>query len=52
MPVDTLKTSMQVDGEGAMLTLRRRVETNGPGTLWEGSLAAAATSFAGSYPWW
>lgn len=52
MPIDTVKTSLQVEGKSALQTLRGRVEENGPGTLWEGSLAAAATSFAGSYPWW
>jgi len=52
MPVDTVKTSLQVDGKDALVTIRRRVEKNGPSTLWEGSAAAAATSFAGSYPWW
>jgi hypothetical protein len=52
MPIDTLKTSLQVDGDDALAAIKERLETRGPGTLWEGSLAAAATSFAGSYPWW
>mmetsp|Transcript_28085 Transcript_28085/g.82535 ORF Transcript_28085/g.82535 Transcript_28085/m.82535 type:complete len:354 (+) Transcript_28085:1-1062(+) len=52
LPIDTIKTSLQVDGEGALDTLRKRVDANGVGTLWEGGLASAATSFAGSYPWW
>mmetsp|Transcript_19704 Transcript_19704/g.48433 ORF Transcript_19704/g.48433 Transcript_19704/m.48433 type:complete len:197 (-) Transcript_19704:332-922(-) len=52
LPVDTAKTSLQVDGAGALDTLRRRVDTAGVGTLWEGAFASAATSFAGSYPWW
>lgn len=52
LPLDTVKTTLQVEGETALGTLRRKVETGGPQVLWEGAYAAAATSFVGSYPWW
>lgn len=48
-PVDALKTALQVDGDTTALT--DRIQTLGPGVLWRGSLAAAAATFVGNYPW-
>ena len=48
-PVDALKTALQVDGSATALT--DRISTVGPGVLWRGSLAAAAATFVGNYPW-
>mmetsp|Transcript_12185 Transcript_12185/g.31892 ORF Transcript_12185/g.31892 Transcript_12185/m.31892 type:complete len:260 (+) Transcript_12185:2-781(+) len=52
LPVDTIKTTLQVEGDTALATLRRKVDESGPQALWEGAYAAAATTFVGSYPWW
>ena len=48
-PVDALKTALQVDGDTTALT--ERITALGPGVLWRGSLAAAAATFVGNYPW-
>ncbi|CAE7731507.1 PET8 [Symbiodinium microadriaticum] len=43
MPVDTLKTSMQVGG--------KVVAVKGPPVFWYGALAASSATFVGHYPW-
>ena len=48
-PVDSVKTAAQVDGDVAALFQRCR--DLGPLVLWRGSLAAAAATFVGNYPW-
>ena len=49
MPLDTLKTSLQVHGEAR--TLARKVRAVGPSTLFHGYLGAAGASMVGYYPW-
>lgn len=49
MPLDTLKTSLQVHGEAQ--TLVRKVRTAGPSTLFHGYLGTAGASMLGYYPW-
>ncbi|KAG2451761.1 hypothetical protein HYH02_003540 [Chlamydomonas schloesseri] len=51
MPVDTVKTIMQVEGKDAVAALWRKVATGGPGVLYHGALASAAATFVGHYPW-
>ncbi|GAA5951846.1 hypothetical protein JCM3765_003134 [Sporobolomyces pararoseus] len=52
MPVDTLKTTMQTEGNSkALVVLKERVKRYGPGTLWSGAWATAAANFVGSFPW-
>jgi len=51
MPVDTFKTTMQVEGKSGIATLFNKVRTTGPLVFWHGSLAAAAATFVGHYPW-
>ena len=51
MPVDTVKTTFQVEGEEAKEKLAARVDERGLGTLYEGALAASAATFVGHYPW-
>ena len=48
-PVDTFKTSLQVQGN--LTALKSRVDDNGIRVLWAGALAAAAATFVGNYPW-
>lgn len=49
MPVDTVKTTMQVTGKfGAVVD---KVKLGGVPVLYHGSLAAASATFVGHYPW-
>jgi hypothetical protein len=49
MPVDTVKTTMQVTGSFSNVV--NKVKVNGPGVLYHGSLASASATFVGHYPW-
>lgn len=49
MPVDTVKTTMQVTG--SFKPVVSKVKASGPTVLWHGSLAAASATFVGHYPW-
>merc|ERR1712151_1187400 len=49
MPVDTTKTTMQVTGKFSAVV--DKVKTNGPLSLYNGSIAAASATFVGHYPW-
>jgi hypothetical protein len=49
MPLDTLKTSLQVHGEAK--TLARKVRAAGPRALFHGYLGAAGAGLLGYYPW-
>ncbi|KAJ8605163.1 hypothetical protein CTAYLR_000354 [Chrysophaeum taylorii] len=48
-PVDTVKTTLQVDG--ALDPLGQRIAEDGPLVLWRGAFTAAAATFVGNYPW-
>lgn len=50
-PLDTLKTTLQVEGPKALEQLRAKVACEGPTVLFQGALANALASFVGSYPW-
>lgn len=50
-PIDTLKTTLQVQGTRGTTLLRQRVKENGVGSLWWGAFATAAATFVGHYPW-
>lgn len=50
-PIDTLKTTLQAQGARGTSLLRRRIKTDGLGSLWWGALATAAATFVGHYPW-
>lgn len=50
-PIDTLKTTLQAQGARGTALLRRRIKTNGVGSLWWGAFATAAATFVGHYPW-
>jgi hypothetical protein len=49
MPVDTVKTTMQVTGKFSSVV--DKIKLNGPLTLWNGSIAAASATFVGHYPY-
>lgn len=50
-PLDTLKTTMQVEGKAAKDMLMQKVQREGLSVLYQGALANALASFVGSYPW-
>jgi len=50
-PIDTFKTTLQVQGSEAYEQLLAKVKTEGPTVLFQGALASAGASFIGSYPW-
>ncbi|KAH7879356.1 mitochondrial carrier [Lentinula edodes] len=50
-PVDTIKTTLQTQGQAGWDILKRRIKLYGIGTLWYGALATAAATFVGHYPW-
>ena len=51
MPVDAMKTIMQVEGKRGLPALGAKVRAGGPQVLYHGALAASAATFAGHYPW-
>lgn len=51
MPIDTSKTSMQVEGFEGINRLKEKVSEVGPSALYQGSLASAAATTVGHFPW-
>ena len=51
MPIDTLKTTMQVQGSNGISNLKMKFHKNGPSVLYHGSIASAGATFVGHYPW-
>jgi len=51
MPIDTLKTTMQVEGKAGVAVLGTKMRASGVNVLYHGSLAAFAANLAGHYPW-
>ena len=49
MPIDTVKTTMQVTG--SFRAVVDKLKVGGPTTLYQGSIAAASATFVGHYPW-
>jgi len=52
MPVDTIKTMMQVEGQKGWPNLYTKIQRNGPSVLYHGSVASSVATFAGHYPWY
>lgn len=51
MPIDTVKTTMQVEGKDGMKKLLAKFKVQGPPAFFQGALASAAATFVGHYPW-
>jgi len=51
-PIDTLKTTLQVQGKEAITQLSAKIKNEGPMVLYQGAIANALASFVGSYPWY
>ena len=50
-PVDTFKTTLQVQGNAAFNMLKDKVKAGGVGVLYNGAAANFAASLVGNYPW-
>jgi hypothetical protein len=51
MPVDAVKTSLQVEGTHGLTHLKTKIASNGPRVLFNGSLAASGATIVGHFPW-
>lgn len=51
MPIDTVKTTMQVEGKDGLKKLGAKFRAIGPSAFFQGALASAAATFVGHYPW-
>lgn len=51
MPVDALKTVMQVEGAKGLGLLRAKAAAHGPRVFWAGAVGSASATVAGHYPW-
>ena len=51
MPIDTLKTSLQVSGKEGTKLLRSKLITSGPKVLFNGAAATFTAGLVGHYPW-
>ena len=50
-PIDTLKTTLQVEGPAGMAMLRDRIAESGALTLYSGALGSSFATLVGHYPW-
>jgi hypothetical protein len=51
MPIDTIKTIMQVEGKRGIPTLTAKFRVSGPSVFFHGALASATATFVGHFPW-
>ena len=51
MPIDTVKTIMQVEGKRGIPKLTAKFKTSGPSVFFHGAMGACGATFAGHYPW-
>jgi hypothetical protein len=49
MPIDAIKTNLQVDG--SLAPLLAKVKAHGPGAFFHGAIATFTANFVGHYPW-
>ena len=51
MPIDALKTSLQVDGKSGLNILKNKIKSQNPLILYQGTIASMSATFVGHYPW-
>ena len=51
MPIDAMKTTMQVEGKDGLKVLRNKIKVGGPTVVYHGALASFSATFVGHYPW-
>ena len=51
MPIDAMKTILQVEGADGLQKLRAKIKKGGPFILYHGTTGAITATFVGHYPW-
>jgi hypothetical protein len=51
MPIDTVKTTLQVEGKPGIQLLRAKAAKGGPAVFYHGAMGAMSATFVGHYPW-
>jgi len=51
MPIDAIKTTLQVEGKPGLALLRNKIKANGIKIMFNGTLASMSATFVGHYPW-
>lgn len=51
MPVDTVKTILQVEGKEALSVLRKKFSQRGLSVFYQGAIATSVATVVGHYPW-
>ena len=51
MPIDTLKTTLQVEGKSGIQLLKNKINANGVRVVFNGTVAQVSATFVGHYPW-
>lgn len=51
MPIDTVKTILQVEGKQGLSTLHNKIKVGGPSVMFHGAIATASATMVGHYPW-
>lgn len=51
MPLDTLKTTLQVEGKSGLNLLKQKIKYSGSKVLFHGTFAQISATFVGHYPW-
>jgi hypothetical protein len=51
MPIDSIKTNMQVNGKHGIKVLGNKIKTGGIPILYNGAVASSSATFVGHFPW-
>lgn len=51
MPIDTLKTTLQVNGKQGLSLLKNKYQKNGVGVFYYGTVGTFTATYAGHFPW-
>ena len=51
MPIDTVKTVLQVEGKNGLGVLKNKLKIGGPPVMFHGAIATASATMVGHYPW-
>ena len=51
MPIDSIKTNMQVNGKDGLKVLRNKINKGGVPVLYNGAVASSSATFVGHFPW-
>ena len=52
MPIDTIKTTLQVEGKNALPLLKNKFIMRGPSIFYYGALGAFSATYMGYFPWY